>query len=961
MRQFLMRLRAGLLGGAAVLVCSVVQAAPLPTEPQLLLSVGMHTAMLKSAAADRAGKFFVTVSDDKTARVWDARTGKPGVVLRPPVGAGTEGQLNAVAISPDGDKVAVAGDTTAGESNRTIYIFDRANGKIVARVKGVPAEVNKLAWSHGGKYLAALLKEGGLRVYRTRDWGQAGFDREYKLEGNDLAFSREDRLATTAMDGQIRLYSVADSAILKIKSIKGNGAEPFGVSFHPDGRSIAVTYVDAPRVEVRSSADLNEIMAPSVQGLPKNSGGFVAIAWSADGNSLYAAGQPRKGDQHIVRGWLESGTGQFADLPVSKQVVMALVTLPNGDVIYAAADPAWGRIRADGTVIEQGASQIADVRPAGKFETFGVAADGRAVTFGFDGMAVSPASFDVDSRLMKSGRSMVEVFGPRLSAQGWELANWRNQESPVLNGKKIGLRAMETSRSFAIAHDAKGLVLGADFSLRRFDDKATQVWEVATPGIAWAVNVTRDGRFAVVAYGDGTIRWHRYSDGKETLALFPHRDKKRWVMWTPSGYFDASPGGDDLFGWHLNRGKDAAGDFFPASRFRDRFFHPELIARIFATADENTAIKQQAAEEKKPEAPPVKVDQVLPPLVEILSPAEGSAVSDKTVKVKLKIRSEAPITEVRARINGQAAAATLTGQGDSREVTLTIPERDVEIMFFASNKNATSSPAVLRLQWKGAPPTVAKAAVKPKLYLLSIGVSDYVDSKLKLDLAAKDASDFAQSMRQQNGVMYREIEERVLLDREATRNNVVKGLEWLTQKVTNDDVAVVFMAGHGMNEARAGYYFIPADYDSARFQQTGVKSSDIVDTLSRLPGRVVAFFDTCHSGNVLAGGKSGAFKRDTTKMVNDLSSPEHGVVVFTSATGAQVALESPAWGNGAFTKALVEGLLGQAADAKSNNRIMHRSLESFVGQKVGELTQNRQTPTTISPQGVQNFPLAIKR
>ena len=80
---------------------------------------------------------------------------------------------------------------------------------------------------------------------------------------------------------------------------------------------------------------------------------------------------------------------------------------------------------------------------------------------------------------------------------------------------------------------------------------------------------------------------------------------------------------DDRLG--VVRGKDSAGDFFPASRFRDRFFHPELIARIFETADEKAAIKQQAAEEKKPEAPPVKVEQVLPPLVEIVSPAEGSA------------------------------------------------------------------------------------------------------------------------------------------------------------------------------------------------------------------------------------------------------------------------------------------------------------------------------------------------
>lgn len=939
-------------------------AAPLPTDPQLVLSAGMHTAMLKSAAADKAGKFFVTVSDDKTARIWDTASGKQAALLRPPIAPGSEGQLNAVAMSPDGKTVALAGETTAGEAQRVIYLFERASGKLLRRVGGLPGEVNKLAWSPDGKYLAALGKEGGLRVFRTRDWGSAGRDADYGAEGNDLSFSADGRLVTTAMDGQIRLYGVADSALSKIVAVKGAGRMPFGVSFAPNGQVLAVTYVDQLRVELRSGMDLSEAFAPSVQGIAKNDGGFVAVAWAPDGATLYAAGQPRQGGRHVARGWLDGGKGAYADLPLSDQVVMGLVALADGRVLYAAADPAWGMIFPDGKVFEVGKAPIADFRPAGKYDAFGVSADGRAVAFGYAGMVQQTAGFDVETRQISTAERPATVRPPRQSAPGFALADWKGGETPKLNGRLLKLRAQETARSYAIAHDASGLVLGADFTLRRFDAQGKQIWETPTPGIAWAVNVTADGRFAVTAYGDGTIRWHRYDNGRETLALFPHTDKKRWILWTPSGFFDASPAGDELFGWHLNRGKDAAADFFPASRFRDRFFHPELVARIFETADEKAALKQQAAEEKAAAATvvvaPVKIEQVLPPVVEVVAPANGSLVGATALSVKLRIRSDAPVTEIRARVNGQAAALKVAGSGETRDVALTIPERDVEIMFFASNKHATSTPAVLRLVWKGAPPPPKKAE-KPKLYLLSVGVSDYVDPELKLDLAAKDASDFAKAMRAQNGVMYREIEERVLLDRKATRAAIVDGLKWLTQKVTDDDVALVFVAGHGMNSQSAGYYYLPADTDRTRMNETGVKSADIVDTLSRLPGRVVAFIDTCHSGNVLVAGKGGAFKRDTTKMVNELSSPEHGVVVFTSATGSQYALESPAWGNGAFTKALVEGLLGQAADRRNDNKVMHKSLEGYVGDRVAGLTKNQQTPTTISPQGVQNFPLAVKR
>ena len=61
-----------------------------------------------------------------------------------------------------------------------------------------------------------------------------------------------------------------------------------------------------------------------------------------------------------------------------------------------------------------------------------------------------------------------------------------------------------------------------------------------------------------------------------------HADARRWVAWTAPGYYSASPGGEDLFGWQLDRGLTRAADFFPGSRFRARYFRPELIAQVLA-------------------------------------------------------------------------------------------------------------------------------------------------------------------------------------------------------------------------------------------------------------------------------------------------------------------------------------------------------------------------------------------
>ena len=62
------------------------------------------------------------------------------------------------------------------------------------------------------------------------------------------------------------------------------------------------------------------------------------------------------------------------------------------------------------------------------------------------------------------------------------------------------------------------------------------------PGIVWAVNITGDGRLVVAAYGDGTIRWHRMTDGVELLAFMPLADRTNWVAWTPEGFYAATAG-----------------------------------------------------------------------------------------------------------------------------------------------------------------------------------------------------------------------------------------------------------------------------------------------------------------------------------------------------------------------------------------------------------------------------------
>jgi uncharacterized caspase-like protein len=245
----------------------------------------------------------------------------------------------------------------------------------------------------------------------------------------------------------------------------------------------------------------------------------------------------------------------------------------------------------------------------------------------------------------------------------------------------------------------------------------------------------------------------------------------------------------------------------------------------------------------------------------------------------------------------------------------------------------------------------------PKLYVLAIGVSAYQNKNHALRYAAKDATDLAAVLKRQEGGMYREVVTKVLTDAGATRDDILDGLEWLQKETTSRDVAVLFLAGHGVNDPAGIYYFLPQNMDLEKLKRTGVPFSDIKNTLSSLAGKVVLFVDTCHSGNVM-GGRRGV--SDVTDIVNELASAENGTVVFASSTGRQYSLEDEKWGNGAFTKALVEGLDGKA-DYTGKGKITVNMLDVYLSERVKELTGGKQTPTTTKPETVPDFPLAIKR
>ncbi len=962
-----------LICAACLLWAFVVQGAEPPTDPILRIDAGMHTGPIFHIAVDARSRWLVTASHDKTARVWDLATGRLKNVIRPPIGTNEEGKLYGVAISPDGEVVALGGWTQFNDgqselaaAGQAILLFDRATGRMLRRIEGLSAVIFGLAYSPDGRYLAATLAgASGVRVFKADSGDLVAQDTDYAQSSYGVDFSRDGRMVTSSDDGYVRLYQMDKSGLhLAVKVAAPGGKRPYGVRFSPDGRLIAVGFSDSISVNVLDSGTLALRYAPQSPG--PTDADLTSVVWSLDGQFLYAAGSLQQQGIRIIRQWPQAGQAAPRDALAATDTVMDLRSLPQGSLVYASGQPDWGVLDANGQRKHSIAAPTADLRDFAS--GFLVSDDGRAVRFSFKNGGTAPARFDLDRGLEPDDTTLAILAAPRTSGPGIALAQWLNDRPPQLNGRSLTLLPGEISRSVAITPHDKRFALGADWSVYLYDGSGEQLWRADTLSAAWAVNVSGDGQWIVAALADGTMRWYDIRDGREKLAFFPHADRKRWVAWTPSGYYQASPGGEDLIGWHINHGRAAGADFFPASRLRSRFNRPDVVARALSSATEAEALRLANAENgRRTDASSTSVQTLLPPVVEIQSPQDGSAVLNDSVTVRYTTRTppDAPVTGLRARVNGllvslpDSRGLTRVGGSDAGDVVIPVHEQNSEIQLFAENKNGVSTPASLRVVWSGAKPAPAQEEMyKPKLYILAVGVAKYANPSFNLGLPAKDARDFANVLLTQKGELYADVQLRILTDADATKDNVLDGLEWLQHQVTARDVGMIFLAGHGMNDSTGKYYFMPYNADPEKLLRTGVPQTDIRDTLSSLAGKAVFFVDTCHSGNALGTAKTRSIDNDVNAFVSDLASAENGVIVFTASTGRQFSLEDPAWGNGAFTKAVVEGLGGKA-DYQKTGRITLKGLDYYVAERVKELTGGRQSPVSIAPSGVPDFPIAV--
>ncbi len=415
--------------------------------------------------------------------MWDLASGALLQVLRPPLGAGHEGKLSAVAITPDGSIVATAGWTGwDSDGTASIYLFERASGRMQQRLPGLPNVIFHLAVSPDGRFLAAALGGGeGMRIYDLRTNTEVARDRDYGDSSYWIEFDRQGRLLTTCADGWLRLYDAKFHLLAKRQA--AGGRQPFAARFSPDGALVAVGFADTTAVNVLDSTDLTLRYAPDTTGV--DNGDLSTVAWSRDGQRLYAGGRYVQGEGIVpILQWSQAGRGPLTRLPTATDTLMDLRPLADGRLVFGAQDPVLGVLaRTEARLWTQGPATV-DYR--GLHSALRVSQDGRVVEFGFDVLQPEQRWHPRSARLhLATGRLLVDPLAPASGVPvhpprttGLALHNWQDRADPRLNDAPLALAPYETSRALAIAVDGQSFVLGTDWRLRLFDRQGQPLWAV---------------------------------------------------------------------------------------------------------------------------------------------------------------------------------------------------------------------------------------------------------------------------------------------------------------------------------------------------------------------------------------------------------------------------------------------------------------------------------------------------
>ncbi|MBK6953757.1 MAG: caspase family protein [Crocinitomicaceae bacterium] len=501
----------------------------------------------------------------------------------------------------------------------------------------------------------------------------------------------------------------------------------------------------------------------------------------------------------------------------------------------------------------------------------------------------------------------------------------------------------------------------------------------ASPKQITHISISPKGKVGIT-FKSGQFMIMDPSTGREDLLMVADGDN--YIMKTKENFYKVSKEGYDLVTFRIgNRA-------YPFEQFDAVFNRPDLVLKKMECTDTALMTLYEMAYQKRIKKlglqPSTTVSLTDIPTAKITNLINIPAVTEKvSIPVSIDFADSKSLTSYNIFINNVPIYGK-KGKLITGKTKLTVTE---EIgLVYGMNKiqigcrNSAGYESLMQTIY------VEKTGAEPKkdLYLITIGTSEYKDSRYNLNYAVKDAQDLVTLFSSNSSGIYNSVKTKSLFNQEVTTTNV-EALKTFLSTSKPDDVVMLFVAGHGVLDKNFDYYFGTYDMDFTNPSVKGLayeKLESVLDGIKAL--KKILVMDTCHSGEVdkedvffvevteekentedisfravgdaVQNKESGATPtRLAGELFNDLRRGT-GSTVISSAGGAEFAMESDQWRNGLFTYCLINGLQSKTADLNGDGSIMLLELQEYLVTKVTALSSGKQIPNTR----IQNLELDFR-
>jgi WD40 repeat protein len=939
--------------------------------------IAVKDGVLNAISVHPSGRFVVTEGDRFELRVWDLASGELLRKCR-----GHSDTVLAITTSEDGRYIL------SGSRDQTVRLWDFQTGALLKTISGPENVVTAVAFS---RKKAQVMTAGYDRLIRLWDLDSGELIRQ--LDGHTSAVTSmayahdDDRLVSCDTDGNLIWWDLKKKAGQK-KVFYNLGADINSLAISSDSRFVYCATRSSGLYVLRGRPLSRNRSSPVIQQITKDrmhaGGGIVDVAINDDGH--YAAvidkspfvslwdmktgkrvNRVRSGDASITCGVFRPGR-RYEFFVGGTDGKPRLVNLKTGKVLrkYQGVSATINTISS----VKDGSRFLATAAGKGVF-WYDAEKDLPLRTFsGFSHQVLGASFLPGKNRVIGFSDAEIKIWNPyngeeieavkgfslkmakdivsgTLSADGrllvtghldGSLCLWEVQKGKkvIFTNKVIGHSVPVTS--IAIDHLSKRIASAdMDGVIKTWVSRTTRCTSVSQ-GHEDAVSVLRfskDGGWLVSGSRDSTSRYWDVINQKEVLRLISF-DNGEWVGLTPDQFYISSPEGGPQLYW-VPRGSN---ETFAFTQFERLCFNEDIVSKRLHRMYEGT---------HRTESIPV------PPHLQLENHLGVVQTEEASCTIRLNSIPEEDLMAIRIYRNGRQVAMIERAEIEA-EISVSIPllsgmNRITTVAF--DKQGVSSNPQWIDVLHE------SDESEKPALHVLAIGVSHYpnLPARWQLQFAHTDAKALLQVMGLQEGKMFHKVESRLLTNQQATRESICRELEALSE-INDNDVAIVFMAGHGLKQEDGTFYFLASDWDLDGESSGGVDWALLERYLSEIHGRVVLFLDACHSGTIVT----------ETVVPNDelarrfFENGRGGVMVLSASKGRQFSMESRDVGGGfgIFSYALVQALSNRSdvADTNDNGYVEMMEIVDYVQATVDKATHGEQTPWLSRQELFGDFPIA---